>query len=77
MGIDEKILKQKRKDIVEAFTVRNQIIHELDVRPSAAKTGQRQRNSRTRDKLESYSKLLLQISDHFVKEVDKKLDEHA
>lgn len=76
LDIDSRLLRDERAELVEAFKVRNSIIHELDVRFAGGR-GQRQRNSRTRPVLEQHSSLLLRVADHFVAEVEKKLAEQA
>ena len=74
LGIKVDMLTQKKNEISEIFRTRNQIIHELDVK-FEAQQGQRERNSRTKTKLEDEAHLLLSLAEHFIKAVDDKLDD--
>ena len=72
LGISEKDIVKSKSEITRIFKMRNQIIHELDVVFDAG-AGKRQRNSRARSKLEQDSKLLIEIAEIFLDQVETKL----
>jgi RiboL-PSP-HEPN len=76
LGITINTLNQNKKGIIEIFSTRNKIIHELDVK-FEAQQGQRDRNSRTKTKLENDAKLLLTIADEFITAVDNKIENNG
>lgn len=55
------------------FSIRNQIIHELDVN-LRAQQGKRNRNDRSRDEMTKYSNMLLDIAQGTIDAVKSKLD---
>lgn len=72
LDIDNRFLIDCKTELGLAFHVRNNIIHELDVNFEGGR-GQRQRKSRTKPVLEEHSKLLIDVADHFIKEVESKI----
>jgi len=76
LDIDDKILKSNKKQLNDAFTARNNIIHELDVNFDGG-VGKRQRKSRTKVQLKKHSDLLISVASNFVAEVEKKLTKRA
>ena len=74
LDLNTKHLKENKANLKAAFDTRNNIIHELDVNFGGG-TGQRQRKSRTKPQLEEQWTLLLETTDYFVKETEKKLEE--
>lgn len=73
LGIKVETLFKKKKELAEIFSVRNKIIHELDVR-FEAKAGQRERNSRTKTQFSKDAELLLSIADSYIEAVEEKLE---
>lgn len=74
LDLENRFLVDNKAGLKTAFDTRNDIIHELDVNFGGGR-GQRQRKSRTKWQLEEHSTLLLEASDFFIKEVEKKLGE--
>ena len=72
LDIEVPMLNDERAELKNTFAIRNKIIHELDVKFGAGQ-GQRKRNSRRKDDLESKSHLLLDVGDSFIEAVEKKL----
>lgn len=72
LGITISLINDKNKELKEAFDVRNKIIHELDIKFDAVH-GSKNRNSRTKDKLDCMSDLFLRIAEEFIKAVNKKI----
>lgn len=72
LDIDVPILIDEKAELKDTFAIRNKIIHELDVKFGAGQ-GQRKRNPRRKDDLESKSHLLLDVGDSFIEAVELKL----
>ena len=72
LGIDPKILKDKKEKLEKIFEARNKIIHELDIN-FGGRQGQRHRTSRNRSDLQDYTKILLDLGEEMLKNVGEKL----
>jgi len=72
LGINVTNLTDNKKELTRIFKLRNQIIHELDVNFDGG-VGKRERNSRSKESLESDAGLLLDTAGNFVESVESKL----
>ena len=73
LGIDPKILKDKKDKLEKIFEARNKIIHELDIK-FGGRPGQRHRNSRNRLEFKEYTEILEGLGDEMLKGVSEKLN---
>ena len=72
LGLDPAKVGIHKKELDDVFRARNKIIHELDVNLERT-SARRNRNSRTRNKMEKWSNQLLKIGGNMVSEVERKL----
>lgn len=79
-GLDVKIIfdSEKRNVLKDAFTVRNQIIHEMDIvvaQDGAKKTGHRTRRQRRADMMEKHTRAILDLAQELFGAYKKRFEE--
>jgi len=74
LGLNPSEIAGQMAHLKKIFSIRNQIIHELDVN-LRAQQGRRNRNDRARDEMTEYAELLLNIAERTIQAVEVKFEQ--